>query len=122
MQRRIELKRKRQNKEEKITGTFDRKLDNWLLDVSKVLQYLELEKYGIRTPRTVAAVGKDEMLQAAEKFNGKKFITKHNRAGKGLGVQLFNSMDALNSYIKGDSFEESVDGITLLQGYIESPV
>lgn len=91
------------------------------LEVSKVLQYLELEKYGIKTPKTIAAVGSEEILKAAEAFGTKKFITKHNRAGKGLGVQLFTSVDALQNYIDGDSFEEPVDGITLLQEYIESP-
>ncbi|WP_067726255.1 ATP-grasp domain-containing protein [Oceanobacillus damuensis] len=91
------------------------------LEVSKVLQYLELEKYGVQTPKTVAAVGKDEILKAADRFDGKRFITKHNRAGKGLGVQLFNSASALQKYVEGDSFEEPVDGVTLLQDYIESP-
>ncbi|AXI10151.1 alpha-L-glutamate ligase [Oceanobacillus zhaokaii] len=91
------------------------------LEVSKVLQYLELEKYGIKTPRTIAAVGKENILKAAESFDGKKFITKHNRAGKGLGVQLFTSVDALRAYVEGPSFEEPVDGVTLLQDYIESP-
>ncbi|WP_249870353.1 ATP-grasp domain-containing protein [Oceanobacillus saliphilus] len=91
------------------------------LEVSKVLQYLELEKYGVQTPKTVAAVGKDEILKAAQRFEGRKFITKHNRAGKGLGVQLFNSATALKNYVEGDSFEEPVDGVTLLQDYIESP-
>lgn len=91
------------------------------LEVSKVLQYLELEKYGIKTPKTIAAVGREEILKAAEAFGSKKFITKHNRAGKGLGVQLFTSVEALQNYIDGDSFEEPVDGITLLQEYIESP-
>lgn len=91
------------------------------LEVSKVLQYLELEKYGIKTPKTIAAVGREEILKAAKEFGTKKFITKHNRAGKGLGVQLFTSVDALQNYIDGDSFEEPVDGITLLQEYIESP-
>ncbi|RDW16913.1 alpha-L-glutamate ligase [Oceanobacillus arenosus] len=91
------------------------------LEVSKVLQYLELEKYGIKTPRTIAAVGKENILKAAESFEGKKFITKHNRAGKGLGVQLFTSVDALRTYVEGNTFEEPVDGVTLLQDYIESP-
>lgn len=91
------------------------------LEVSKVLQYLELEKYGIKTPKTIAAVGREEILKAAEEFGTKKFITKHNRAGKGLGVQLFTSVEALQNYIDSDSFEEPVDGITLLQEYIESP-
>ncbi|MFD1446310.1 ATP-grasp domain-containing protein [Oceanobacillus profundus] len=91
------------------------------LEVSKVLQYLELEKYGVKTPKTIAAVGKENILQAAEAFKGKKFITKHNRAGKGLGVQLFTSINALQNYVEGESFEEPVDGVTLLQEYIESP-
>ncbi|WP_449354033.1 ATP-grasp domain-containing protein [Virgibacillus natechei] len=91
------------------------------LELSKVLQYLELEKFGIKKPRTVAAVGKDELLKAAESFEGKKFITKHNRAGKGLGVKLFQSVEALRQYVEGEEFEEPVDGVTLIQEYIESP-
>ncbi|WP_405096936.1 RimK family alpha-L-glutamate ligase [Oceanobacillus sp. FSL H7-0719] len=91
------------------------------LEVSKVQQYLELEKYGIKTPRTIAAVGKENILKAAENFAGRKFITKHNRAGMGLGVQLFSTAEALRSYVEGDSFQAPVDGVTLLQDYIESP-
>ncbi|WP_033826491.1 ATP-grasp domain-containing protein [Bacillus andreraoultii] len=90
------------------------------LEVSKVRQYFELEKYGIKTPKTIAAIGKEEMIKAAESFQGEKFITKHNRAGKGLGVQLFSSIEALRNYIEGETFEEPVDGITLVQEYIES--
>ncbi|MBM7648274.1 D-alanine-D-alanine ligase-like ATP-grasp enzyme [Bacillus ectoiniformans] len=90
------------------------------LEVSKVNQYLELNKFGIRTPKTVAAVGKEQIIQAAEKFNG-PFITKHNRAGKGLGVQLFHTLDALKSYVESEDFEEPIDGITLIQEYIQAP-
>ncbi len=91
------------------------------LEVSKVVQYLELEAHGVKTPKTIAAVGKDQILQAAEQFSGKPFITKHNRAGKGLGVQLFHSYQGLKDYVLGPDFEEPVDGITLIQEYIESP-
>ncbi|WP_368297989.1 RimK family alpha-L-glutamate ligase [Cytobacillus firmus] len=91
------------------------------LEVSKVLQYLELNKSGVRTPKTIAAVGKQNILKAAEAFAGQPFITKHNRAGKGLGVQLFHSIEVLKSYVEGPSFEEPVDGITLIQEYIQSP-
>lgn len=91
------------------------------LEVSKVRQYLELEKYGVKTPETIAAVGKEQLLEAAEKFEGRPFITKHNRAGKGLGVQLFRSAEGLRSYIESEDFEVPVDGITLIQEYIESP-
>lgn len=91
------------------------------LEVSKVLQYLELNKSGVRTPKTIAAVGKQHIIKAAEAFAGQPFITKHNRAGKGLGVQLFHSIEALKAYVEGPSFEEPVDGITLIQEYIQSP-
>src|SRR3546814_7677805 len=49
------------------------------------------------------------------------FITKHNRAGKGLGVQLFHSVKALEDYVNGEAFEPSIDGITLIQEYIRAP-
>lgn len=90
------------------------------LEVSKVAQYTSLEAHGIRTPKTIAAVGKDSILQAGRKFEG-PFITKHNRGGKGLGVQLFLSQEALQSYVNGPDFEVPVDGITLVQEYIQAP-
>ncbi|MGM9967398.1 MAG: RimK family alpha-L-glutamate ligase, partial [Rummeliibacillus sp.] len=91
------------------------------LELSKVNQYLALEKAGIRTPKTIAAVGKKQIIEAAKKLNTPSFITKHNRAGKGLGVQLFNSIEALEAYVNGPLYEEPVDGITLIQQYIKSP-
>jgi hypothetical protein len=37
-----------------------------------------------------------------------------------LGVQLFRTEKALKQYVESDIFEEPVDGITLLQEYIQS--
>ncbi|KRF65288.1 alpha-L-glutamate ligase [Bacillus sp. Soil768D1] len=91
------------------------------LEVSKVNQYTALTKAGIKTPQTIAAVGKENIMKAAEKLNAASFITKHNRAGKGLGVQLFHSVEALKHYVEGPEFDESVDGITLIQEYIKAP-
>lgn len=90
------------------------------LEVSKVAQYTMLEAQGIRTPRTVAVVGKADLLAAARTFEG-QFITKHNRAGKGLGVRLFRNTRELKAYIESAEFEQPVDGITLIQQYIKSP-
>jgi hypothetical protein len=90
------------------------------LEVSKVGQYTSLNKHGIRTPKTVAAIGKDNIIEAAKDFDG-SFITKHNRAGKGLGVQLFNNVEALKDYVNGPLFDTPIDGITLIQQYIKSP-
>lgn len=88
------------------------------LEISKVKQYLALEKVGIKTPKTVAVLGKEHILEAAGKLNIYPLITKHNRAGKGLGVQLFNDETELKDYVESPLFEPSVDGITLLQQYI----
>ncbi|MGR9047297.1 ATP-grasp domain-containing protein [Halobacillus faecis] len=91
------------------------------LEVSKVNQYMALNQADIRTPKTITAVGKENILDAARQLDMESFITKHNRAGKGQGVQLFHSTEALREYLDSESFEEPVDGITLIQQYIEAP-
>ncbi|MER2107877.1 MAG: alpha-L-glutamate ligase [Solibacillus sp.] len=91
------------------------------LELSKINQYLALEKAGIRTPKTIGAVGKEQVVKAAEALGEASFITKHNRAGKGLGVQLFHSIDALKAYLKSELYDAPVDGITLIQQYIKAP-
>lgn len=90
------------------------------LEVSKVKQYLALEQAGIQTPKTIAVLGRERIVEAAEQLNIFPLITKHNRAGKGLGVQLFNTIEELKFYVDGPMFEPSIDGITLLQEYIQS--
>ena len=89
------------------------------LEISKSLQYKELENFGIKTPMTVYCSNKESILKAANIFR-KPFITKHNRAGKGLGVKLFNSKQELDSYVSSKNFEPSIDGVTLLQEYIDA--
>ncbi|WLR47926.1 alpha-L-glutamate ligase [Halobacillus litoralis] len=91
------------------------------LEVSKVNQYMALNQADIRTPKTITAVGKENILDAARQLDMESFITKHNRAGKGQGVQLFHSTEALREYLYSESFEEPVDGVTLIQQYIEAP-
>ncbi len=90
------------------------------LEVSKVAQYAALAAEGIRTPRTIAVVGREDIVPAARSLP-LPFITKHNRAGKGLGVRLFHDLDALARHVESDAFEPSVDGVTLLQAHIEAP-
>jgi glutathione synthase/RimK-type ligase-like ATP-grasp enzyme len=90
------------------------------LEISKMAQYAALAREGIRVPHTIAAVGREAILDAAKAMGG-RFITKHNRAGKGLGVRLFDGVDALAQYVDSAAFEDSVDGVTLIQRYIEAP-
>jgi hypothetical protein len=90
------------------------------LEINKMAQYAALRLHGIRTPRTIAAVGREHIIEAARRMSG-PFITKHNRAGKGLGVHLFQTVDALSEYVHSPAFEDSVDGVTLIQEYIQAP-
>jgi hypothetical protein len=91
------------------------------LEVSKVQQYAALERAGIRTPRTLAVAGTSKDLKSAARKMSLPFITKHNRGGKGMGVQLFNSLDEFDLYADSEQFEKPRDNITLLQEYIQSP-
>ena len=90
------------------------------LEISKVAQYAALNALGIRTPRTIVAVGPASIAEAAAQFEG-PFITKHNRGGKGLGVRRFDDLASLHAYVAGPDYEPPIDGVTLIQAYIESP-
>lgn len=87
------------------------------MEVSKVRQLSALRAFGIDVPRTVAVIGKPDLLTAAEKMTT-PFITKHNQGGKGLGVRRFDDLDTFAAYVGSSEFEEPVDGITLLQEYV----
>ena len=89
------------------------------LEISKSLQYLKLNEVGIKTPKSIYCNSKEQIVKAADHFS-KPFITKHNRAGRGLGVKLFQNKDELKKYVNGSNFEHSIDGITILQDYIEA--
>ena len=89
------------------------------LEISKSLQYLKLNEAGIKTPKSIYCNSKEHIVKAADHFS-KPFITKHNRAGRGLGVKLFQNKDELKTYVNGSNFEHSIDGITILQDYIEA--
>jgi len=88
------------------------------MEVSKVRQYSLLRQFGLDTPRTVAVIGKQDLQDAARGFPA-PFITKHNQGGKGLGVRRFDAITEFQAYIDSDEFEEPVDGITLLQEYLQ---
>jgi glutathione synthase/RimK-type ligase-like ATP-grasp enzyme len=88
------------------------------MEVSKVRQLTALRAFGIDVPRTVAVIGSDELLPAARGFLT-PFVTKHNQGGKGLGVRRFDDLGMFEAYVSSDEFEDPVDGITLLQEYVQ---
>lgn len=88
------------------------------MEVSKVRQLTALRAFGIDVPQTVAVIGRRDLLSAAEGI-ATPFITKHNQGGKGLGVRRFDDLETFRDYVASDEFEEPVDGITLLQEYVQ---
>jgi len=88
------------------------------MEVSKVRQLTALKAFGIDVPRTLAVIGKDDLLARAATVPT-PFITKHNQGGKGLGVRRFDDLASFETYVGSDEFEQPVDGITLLQEYVQ---
>lgn len=89
------------------------------LELSKVKQYAALSACGVRVPRTVVAVGRENIRTAAHAF-GAPLIMKPNRGGKGAGVQLFQTLEALDTYLDSDAYEVGPDGTVLIQDYIQA--
>jgi len=87
------------------------------LEVSKVKQYAALGAFGVRTPRTLVAVGRAAVRAAARDF-GAPLILKPNRGGKGAGVRLFNSLAALDAFLDGPEYDAGRDGTMLIQQYV----
>lgn len=78
-----------------------------------------MQRAGLKVPRTHAVVGKQHLVKAAQTFNQWPLIIKPNRGGKGLGVQRFESVEELQSYLARADLEEPLDGIWLVQEYIQ---
>ncbi len=87
------------------------------LEMSKLRQDLVLRRHGIKTPRTVLAVGREHLLATAKTFTG-PFITKHNQGGKGLGIKLFNAPDELAAHLDSPGFDPGPRGLMIIQQYI----
>jgi hypothetical protein len=89
------------------------------LEVSKAAQLSALRAAGFDVPRTLAVAGSAELPAAARKLPV-PFISKHNQGGKGLGVGLFTSHDEFDAYLASPGYLAPVDGITLLQEYVQA--
>lgn len=101
----------------------DRKVINgWRalqLEVRKSEQYLALQEFGIKHPKTLIVNDVSLIPDAAEKLGHFPFILKPNRGGKGTGVQLFYSKESVEQSIQNDDIGESLDGIWLIQQYVK---
>jgi hypothetical protein len=90
------------------------------LEVSKLRQDVALRRHGIRTPRTVLAVGRERILEAARVFDG-PFLTKHNQGGKGLGIHLLADARELARWLESPEYDAGPNGQVVLQEYVQAP-
>ena len=90
------------------------------LEMSKLRQDLVLRRHGIRTPRTVLAIGREHLLEAAATFGG-PFITKHDQGGKGLGIRRFHGPGEIEAHLDGEGFDAGPGARMILQQYIRAP-
>lgn len=90
------------------------------LEVDKLAQYAALEAAGVATPRTLAAVGREAVLEAARTLGEMPFILKPNRGGAGAGVRLVESLDELAAVLDDPASEPPLDGTWLVQRYVRA--
>lgn len=83
-------------------------------EISKWHQMNLLNKAGIKTPRTIAAFTKSDILNACDNI-APPYMLKPNCGGKGLGVQRFESKNDVATYLDSTNYQEPIDGIWLLQ-------
>ncbi len=91
------------------------------LEVSKVAQDAALRAAGIQTPRTVVAFTPEQLVAGAADLladGTAAVVTKHNQGGKGLGVQRFDDLAALEAHVGSPAWVEPVDGVALVQEYV----
>ena len=91
------------------------------LEVNKAAQYAALEAAGITVPRTLVGLGFPAITRLLDRFGEGPVILKPNRGGKGSGVVGFETAAAAAAAIKAGDIEPSIDGVTLVQRYIQSP-
>lgn len=89
------------------------------LEMSKVDQLTALQAAGIATPRTVTAIGAEQIIAAAGRIEG-PLLLKHNQGGKGLGVRQFDDVEQVAAYVGSPEYEAPVDGITLVQEFVRA--
>lgn len=91
-----------------------------VLELSKLCQYQALGRHGIATPETSAAVGPKAVYDAGIALGRFPLILKPNKGGKGQGVHLIEDEAALRDFVESPEFGDPVDGVWLVQQYIQA--
>ena len=85
--------------------------------MSKAALLPALAASGLAVPESRVAFGAAGLAAAAEGLEG-PFLVKPNRSGKGIGIERFESAEALRERLAAGAAPESVDGVYLVQRYL----
>ncbi len=85
------------------------------LELSKTTQQILLDQSSFTTPHTVVAVGRDKCVDAALELAITPFILKPAQGGKGLGVTLYETVEALSEAVEAGALPATVDDVWLVQ-------
>lgn len=88
------------------------------LEISKARQSVLLERFGIRVPQSALAAGPKGIAAAARGFDG-PVILKPDCGGKGAGVALFETPQALIDHVQSEAFSFGNATPMLVQAYIK---
>lgn len=90
------------------------------LEVNKLAQYAALNAAGVTTPRSIGAVGREQVLEAADALGEWPLILKPNRGGAGAGVLLVESREQLAEILDDPATPAPLDGTWLIQEYVRA--
>lgn len=90
------------------------------LTASKMEMQIALHLSNIETPRSIACFDNNQIVRAAESFQGCRFMLEPNRRDLGKGVVPFHTIDELKEHLYSGNFIQSADNITVVQEYIKS--
>ena len=88
------------------------------LEINKLAQYAALDAAGVATPRTIGAVGRSQVPDAAAELGQWPLILKPNRGGAGAQVRLVETRAQLDAILDDPATPEPLDGTWLVQAYV----
>jgi len=90
------------------------------MTASKMEMQIALKQAGIVTPQSIACFDLVQIVEAANSFEGRRFMLEPNRRELGRGVAQFYSVAELKEHLLSGQFVRSADNITIVQEYIKS--
>ncbi|GIS90689.1 MAG: hypothetical protein CM1200mP20_07300 [Pseudomonadota bacterium] len=91
------------------------------LELSKLRQYEALQRHDLRVPADGCRTRSGNSCCIWPMQCPGRLSPSTNRSGMGLGVEWFEDLAAFEARLKGGETDPPIDGVTLIQQYIDTP-